>query len=247
MKLKVLHWNIWIREDPKKVALEVLRINPDIICAQELKHNLKMSLNVPEIISKTIKYDYFYKEAVTWDNREDITSQGNAIFSKFPIIETNFSFLRPFKHNPPNATKEGRVYVEVLVKAGRRLLTLGTTHLTYAYKFRDTRKKRMEADRLVNLLKDRKKDFIFTGDLNATPKSYVVEKILKNKNLINAGPDFSKKTWTTKPFNYHGFKEDDLNWRIDYVFTSKDVEILTSNIIETKASDHLPILIELEV
>ena len=131
MKFKILHWNIWYKEDPKKIADEIIRINPDVVCAQELMQNQKKGLDTSKIISEKIKYYYFYKEAVTWDNRFDITSQGNAIFSKLPIFDTTFKFLSDFEHNPANATKEGRVYVESKIKLGARLLGVGTTPILF--------------------------------------------------------------------------------------------------------------------
>jgi len=247
MKLKILQWNIWYKEDPRKIADEIIRIDPDIVCAQELMQNLKKDLDTPKIISEKIKYYYFYKEAVTWDSRFDITSQGNAIFSKFPIFDTEFEFLSDFEYNPANATKEGRVYVESKIRLGARLLGVGTTHLSYSFRFKNTPRRKKEADKLAEIIKNKKNKFILTGDLNNSPKSYVVNKILENKNLKNAGPDDSEMTWTTKPFDYHGFKEDNLKWRIDYVFVSNEINVLSSRIISTKVSDHLPILTEVEV
>ncbi len=90
-------------------------------------------------------------------------------------------------------------------------------------------------------------NFIFTGDLNSIPNSFTVKSILTKTNLRNAGPDFDQKTWTTKPFNYHGFSENNLNWRIDYTFVSKDIKVVSSEIVDTDLSDHLPILTVIEV
>ena len=247
MRLRILQWNVWIKEDPAKIANEILKINPDIVCAQELKQNLPENIDTAETISKIIKYNYFYKEAATWDKRSDITSQGNAIFSRYPIIFSDSVFLKPFIHNPKDATHEGRVYFEISIKLESRQITFGTTHLSYSYKLKNTKSRKIEADLLSKVLSSKNDNFVFAGDLNAVPKSYVVTKILENKNLKNAGPEFDKKTWPTKPFDKHGFKEDKLNWRIDYVFASKDINVVSNQIIETKVSDHLPILIEVEI
>ena len=86
---------------------------------------------------------------------------------------------------------------------------------------------------------------IFTGDLNITPNTESIKLI--EKHLKNCGPNYNESTWTTKPFDFMGFKETKLKWRVDYVFASKDVKVLNSKIIKTKYSDHLPILVEIEV
>ena len=109
----------------------------------------------------------------------------------------------------------------------------------------DHRKK--EIDNLVEILKTKEKDFVFAGDLNSIPKSYALQEIERIKTLKNPGPDFKENTWTTKPFDYHGFKEDKLNWRIDYVFLTTDLKVMDSQIMRTDISDHLPILLEIEI
>ena len=247
MKLRILQWNIWYKENPIEVANEIIKINPDIICAQELMQNSNQNIDTPMSIGNMLKYNYFYKESATWDNRQDITTQGNEIYSKYPITESKFTFVSPFKHNPQNAKHEGRVYIEVTIKVGKELLNVATTHLSYSYKFRNTKSRKVEADNLFHTIKNKTSNFIFTGDLNSIPKSYVINKVLENQYLKNTGPDFNKKTWTTKPFSYHGFKEDKLNWRIDHVFATKDIKIVSNKILNTHFSDHLPILVEVEI
>ena len=64
---------------------------------------------------------------------------------------------------------------------------------------------------------------------------------------MNLGPDYHEKTWTTKPFSYNGFSENSLNWRLDFVFGTKDIKVISSEIIKTDLSDHLPILIKIEI
>ncbi len=247
MKIKILQWNIWYKEDPVKISNEILKIDPDVVCLQELRQSLNQKINFEETISGITKYKCYYKEAVTWDNRPDMTSQGNAILSKFTIKNFRFEFIRQFKHNPENAAKEGRVYLESDINIGTNIITVGTVHMPYAYKFRNTEVRKREADKLCKILSRHHTNYIFTGDLNSTPSSYTVNNILAKTDLKNAGPEFGQKTWTTKPFNYHGFTENNLNWRIDYSFVTKDINVVSSEIVNTDFSDHLPILTIIEV
>jgi len=96
-------------------------------------------------------------------------------------------------------------------------------------------------------LKKKKQSFIFTGDLNAAPDSFLINSINNLNNLKHLGPDFSEKTWTTKPFDKDGFAENELNWRLDYIFGTKNIVVEEIKIIETDVSDHLPIFARLVI
>lgn len=102
--------------------------------------------------------------------------------------------------------------------------------------------KNKEIQNLINILKDKKENYIFSGDLNTTKTSSYIKQI--QQYLINCDTD---NTWTTKPFSYNGFNEDKLNWKLDYVFVTKDIKVSQIDVIDTEYSDHLPLLIEIEV
>lgn len=247
MKLKILQWNIWFKEDPKNIASEIKRINPDIVCVQEVSKHEKKSpqIDTAEEIAKLTGLGLFYHDSATWDNRPEKTAQGNAIFSKYPFSNASFSYVHDFNHNPKDATEEGRLYLEAEVLVGDKKITISTTHLSYSPSFEITDERKKEVDNLVEIIKNKKENYIFTGDLNSAPDSYTIKSL--EKYLKNTGPEYEEKTWATKLFDYHGFKEDKLNWRIDYVFATKDVKVISSKIIDTPYSDHLPILVEVEV
>jgi endonuclease/exonuclease/phosphatase family metal-dependent hydrolase len=249
MIVKILQWNVWRKESPSKIARVVNELAPDIFCAQEIMQNTNEGVDMALEISGLLKsnYECFYKEAVTWDKRPEVTSQGNAIYSKLPITKKDHFFVSPFVHNPENATTEGRVYLEADIKCGGVNLTVGTVHMGYSFAMENTSRRKTEADNLYGYIKNKNARYILTGDFNSVPDSYVINKIMENKNLVNAGPEFSQNTWPTKPFNYHGFEAKSMDWRVDYVFTSKDIDILSSEIIDTEVSDHLPILTQIKV
>lgn len=247
MILKILQWNILRNENPNNVISLIKKIGPDIICSQELIENKKTNTDVAKYISEKLDFNYFFEEADTWSPpKNNKTSQGNAIFSRFPIIKTRFVYLLPPHHNPPDANYEGRVYVEAEVQIQNKLLIVGTTHLSFSPRFIITQRRKKETDSLIATLKNNKKLYIFSGDLNCSPTSYVIKQL--QKYLVHAGPNYSEPTWTTKPFDYHGqFKENKLRWRLDYFFVSYDVRVIKSEIIKTEHSDHLPILLTIDL
>lgn len=247
MKLSILQWNVWYKENPDHIIKQINILNPDIVCAQELVQNSQLSkkIDTAKYIANKIGYHLVSKIAETWDNKKDKTSQSNGIFSKLPIIKNSFEYIKKPRHNPINAAYEGRVYIEVKVKAGSKILTIGTTHLSYSDHFKLNSSRKAETDNLIKILKKHIKNYIFTGDLNSVPSSYTIKSI--GQYFRNAGPDFEEKTWTTKSFDYHGFKETDLKWRLDYVFTTKDIKVIAASIINSPYSDHLPVLVEVEI
>ena len=247
MNIKIFQWNFFYKENPDNIIQLIKKISPDLITAQELFQNSEKNLDTAKYIAEKLNYYYFYKEAETWfPAKNNKTCQGNAIFSRYPITHSRYVYLSPSHHNPPDANYEGRVYVESEIQIKNKLLTVGTTHLSFSPKFVITERRTKEFNNLILAIKNNKKLFVFSGDLNCSPTSYVIKKL--SKYFVPAGPNYNEPTWTTKPFDYHGqFKENKLCWRLDYVFVTKDIKIIESQIIKTDYSDHLPILLTISL
>ena len=246
--MKLLQWNIWYLEKIENIEKQIRELDPDIVCLQELTYNHGANLKIytADYLKEKLGMRLNYHFAQQWDNNNSKKEIGNGILSKYPFINSFFKFLQNPKENTADYSEEGRVYIEVNVNIKGKIYTIGTSHLSYNHRFEETEKKKRETDNLINIFKKKQANYIFTGDLNATPDSYTVKNI--SKYLKNAGPDFNEKTWATKPFDdRRGFTEDKLNWRIDYAFCSPDIDVKSSQIISTNYSDHLPILVEFKV
>lgn len=223
------------------------KVDADIICLQELTVNHRRhNIDAPKYIADGLQYNYFYKESQIDTSGGRVRSYGNGIFSRYPIIKSSFKYIQdPRKPDTGmvDYSKEGRVYIESVIDAADRKLTIATTHMSYTDRFMQTRDKSIETDRLAAILKEKQCGYVLTGDFNAIPGSYTINEI--EKRLKNAGPDMGEKTWTTKPFFYKGFEANKLDWRLDYCFVTPDIGIKSAKIIKTDYSDHLPILLEM--
>ncbi len=218
----------------------------DIICLQELtigaaNQSIKHG---PNYIAKELGYNYYFKECPV-ETVSGVTELfANGIFSRFPIVKSSWSRI-----NEPSGTggydDENRVYAEVTLKIDGHNFSVGTTHMSYTHMFEGTERKRTETDKILAQIGQHEQQFIFTGDLNALPGSYTVEGI--GKKLVNAGPGFDQKTWTTKPFSYQGFEANELSWRLDYIFATPDIKVISSEIVATEYSDHLPMLVKFKL
>lgn len=248
MRIKLLQWNILHKEKVENIVKTIKKLKPDIVCLQELGFNSIYNPLIPntaEFIKKGLEHHAFFQEAQRWKMDDEIEAIGNGIFSHFPITRTFSKYVQGQTKKFTDYSHEGRIYIEADLKVNGEILTVGTTHLSYVKEFKITEEKKQEVDKLLNIIKDKKSRYVFTGDLNSTPESYTIEKL--SKYFQNCGPSFDQCTWTTKPFDYDGFKEDKTRWRIDYVFATKDIKCISSKIVKTKYSDHLPIVCLLEV
>jgi endonuclease/exonuclease/phosphatase family metal-dependent hydrolase len=241
MKISILQWNIWCDEDVRN-SLEFLKQNKaDIICLQEMTLNYPNQTikNSPEYIARGLGYIFHYQELPIESINGGKLMLANGIFSRFSISKKKIYWT----NNPSEAggySNEKRVYVEVELNIGGANLTVGTTHMSYTHKFEINKQKQLETDNLLKIISRHKSKFVISGDMNAPPGSYTIKKL--GSMFKNIGPDYDKNTWTTKPFNYNGFSEKNLNWRLDHIFATKDINLVKTKILKTNYSDHLPIL-----
>jgi endonuclease/exonuclease/phosphatase family metal-dependent hydrolase len=241
MNFSVLQWNIWYNEDIHDVANFLKEHPADIVCLQELTINFpnRDIKDTPAFIASQLGYNYYHHEVPIESTEGKPLTLANGIFSRFPITSQRFAWINEPKSGG-GAGDEYRAYVEVTLDVDGQPITVATTHSSYTHKLEWTPNKQQEGDRLIGELKKLGERSIFTGDLNSTPDSPLIKAI--DGLLQNAGPDNSHKSWTTKPFSYNGFEASGLNWRLDYVFHTKDLKVASSEILTTDFSDHLPIL-----
>jgi endonuclease/exonuclease/phosphatase family metal-dependent hydrolase len=244
MNIKLLQWNIWESNNIDRIIYIIKDIDPDILCIQEIRDTYRPNsqLDIVEQIENTLGMFSHCEIAQTWNNQYGLYSQGNGIFSKYPILEKTSYFLQESNPKPINASDEGRIYVEAVINANGKQLTIGTTHLSYTNRFVTTKKKKLEIENLLKIVREKKENYILAGDLNSRPYSWTIKQI--SRYLKHCGPDLHENTWTVIPFNYKGFIESELKWRLDYVFASKNMSVSSAKIINTSLSDHLPILVE---
>lgn len=248
MQITILQWNILYKEKIENIVKLLKEIHPNVFCLQELGINCCFNptiFNTPDYVAKELGANYYFERAHTRQDTSELEAIGNGIFTRFPIIRKYSFFTQQSSLNPKSHSDEGRVYVEVDFQINNVVLTVATIHLSYVHKFMITDEKKKEVDILVNGVKDKREKYILTGDLNSPPDSYTIFEL--SKHFVNAGPPTEEKTWTTKLFDYQGFREDKLRWRLDYVFTTKDVKVVSSEIIKTNYSDHLPMLVTISV
>ena len=242
-------------EPVKQQILSIVRKeNPDIIAFQEYFTRKKGSFDMTDSLKGILKTPYYYFVADT-DNGYEAT--GLAIFSKYPI-ESKGSIAFADSGN-------SSIYIDVLIN--KKMMRIYSVHLQSIafdkqdYEYLDKVTSKMDPDlkpskRILSMLKtaflkrsaqvdvmkaEMKKcttPFLIAGDFNDTPPSYAVTQLTKGMNK-----SFDKKG-TGLGRTYNGKFP---NFQIDYIATTKDIEIMNHRVITAKLSDHFPVRSDLKL
>lgn len=247
MKFNVASWNIWIYgdKDSKGIANLVKTNKIEIIGVQESAIYFgKNKFDMTKRIADELKFGYVFFPFVGYAKSNKFL-QGNAILSKFPILES-----KSYKLNPPSLKYDGtwateqRLLIHSKLKVDKTVINFLTTHLQYSKEFKTTPLRVKEVENILSVIKTIKGPIILTGDFNAVPRSKEVRMISKFLKRIGG----NKSTWTVKPFeSSDGFKTDKLKYRLDNIFVSKEFNYKNFKIINSDISDHLPIMVELSL
>lgn len=155
---------------------------------------------------------------------------GNAILSRFAITETGFGTLPHLN----SALLRGYVWANVAAPSGPVLIV--STHFTAYEGFDEERIAQADAYSAFWAKRPRS---ILAGDYNSHPEDVSVTR------LIGAGlVDAPAAVGLGKEFTY---SSGDPRERIDYIFTSPDIQALSARIPEGTASDHRPVLVVLRL
>ncbi|MBI2600655.1 endonuclease/exonuclease/phosphatase family protein [Candidatus Daviesbacteria bacterium] len=237
MKLKVLSWNIWKGQHLDKIIEVLEKESADIIGLQEIK--VQDGTNIAEIIAEKLGYDFVYCKAYTTDRHTPPYDLGNAVLSKFSITENEcilLSTLEDYKKEEAAMTEpRGACIAKININGGE--ITFISTHLAFSLECKPVAIREIQLNTLLKVID--KKNTVLMGDFNSVPESDVVRKL--SEKLINTDPEMKELSW----INYRD--PNKTKYRIDYIFTTPDLKAENFQIVETDASDHYPLLIDLEV
>lgn len=250
-RIKVLSYNIHYgvgmdgKKDLERIANVISTINADIVGLQEVKDSTMMATlgqltNMHNVFGASTE-----KETPNLYRLLDIpvpASQlhyGDGILSKYP-----FYYVGNVSVPSASSSRYEAMCVEVDLSkksSKKRMVRFITTHFDYLKTIGSeiARKAAVEVIEAAFITEDSDRTYIMTGDLNATPNSEVLN-LLEHKGWINE--DFGKALPTvpsTAPRK-----------QIDYVLVrpKERWKIIDVRVIdEPMVSDHLPILMTLEL
>ena len=187
-----------------------------------------------EILSNRLKMEAFYAPAMILppkDGRKQKREYGNALFTRFPIIEKTKHAM--YMHDDPTITYDGTCDTESrsLLQANLNLrgseLWVLVTHLTVY----DQKDRLNQVKKLGKIIKSLEGALILMGDLNATADSEELSILTKCLDDPSEGRGFV----TYYPENPR---------QIDFILT-RNLECKNIEVIKSDASDHYPVVADL--
>jgi endonuclease/exonuclease/phosphatase family metal-dependent hydrolase len=198
---------------------------------------------------------------------------GNAILTKLEVLDFGTVWFRNSDNKPgiisyesmqkleeairtnrnlayPIVYREPKNLIWMLLKYNGKIFRNITTHFTATQKCTETLQMIQEAENVCDFVNSTKNvPTIFSGDLNIHQKASCIQNLKSNLNLVNIDstntlapsnhPIFLPKYQQMDPSISNGLS-------VDYVF-QKGFEVIKWDIPEVAISDHLPIVVELEM
>jgi endonuclease/exonuclease/phosphatase family metal-dependent hydrolase len=235
IRLRVMSYNIHVgvgmdkQLDLQRIADVINEQRPDLVGLQEVDRGVKRTQGIDEIaeLARLTKMEFAFAHNLDYQGGQ----YGVAILSRFPILKTDHRMYE----NKREAERRGMIRTEV--KVGTSTVSFVTTHLDYQYE--DGRV--FEAQQMLEFLKPQAGPMILVGDFNVEPtgESYqLVSKQFRDVWLETKAKEAGLSYPADKPVK-----------RIDYIlFRPKEgVKARKAWTVNTLASDHLPVVAELEL
>ena len=233
--LRVMTYNIHVgvgmdkKLDLQRIADVINKERPDLVGLQEVDRGVERTQRKDEIVelAALTKMEYAFAHNLDYQGGQ----YGVAILSRFPICKVDHRMYQ----NKHEAERRGMIRVEV--KLDGKTVNFVTTHLDY--QFPDGRL--FEAEQMLEFLRDVKGPLIIVGDFNDEPVGTTY------KLMLNKFDDaWTATKQTTTGFSYPADKPTK---RIDYIFLRKSngLKVKKTWAVETLASDHIPVVAELEL
>jgi len=209
------------RRSAPRIAEVIRESGAQIVCLQEVHKRLPWSgfVDQPRLLSRKLGMQLAFGENLSIG----IGGYGNAVLTSFEIVEKRSHFL------PSEGEQRG--VLEVIVRTPDGLLTVFCTHFGLD---KDERVK--QAKELTALMNNARAPKLVCGDFNEEADAAGVSELIGSVGLIDADSGGAMTFSSVNPRH-----------RIDMILCDPSIEIRSIGVIETQASDHFPLMAELEI
>lgn len=251
MKIKFVTLNIW--EGGKSfdsVVSFIKKEDPDIVAFQEVRNgnDLKFErrFRTFDVFREELEYPYsVFSPAFL--NTTDVgnVEEGNAIFSRPPIISNKVTFFdNPYGEFNSEDSKHFELIPAILqhalIEFENLRLNIFNTHGIWGRSGKDNPSRLKMSEAIINEIKD-KENVILAGDFNLQPSTETIRNI--EKYLINVFKDELTTTFNMKRKDENGYSTA----VVDMIFVSPNIKILERFCPKVDISDHLPLVCSLEI
>ena len=207
------------RRSIARIGDVVNTLDADVVCYQEVHRRLPWSGwgdQVKHLGTATgMQIEFLPTIRLPWGG------YGIAIGSRLPIISKSSLYMP--------SVRERRGLLTIDVDAGSRKLRVCCTHLGLS---EDERVRQIDA--VAEVVNKSQHDVILMGDFNERANGGGVRRLLDRCRLSDAGAASDVPTYPS----------DTPTARIDFVFYSAGLNVKDFRVVETQASDHLPVVVE---
>ena len=233
--VRIMTYNIHVgvgmdkKLDLQRIAEVISKQQPDLVGLQEVDRGVKRTEGKDEIaeLAALTRMEYAFAHNLDYQGGQ----YGVAILSRTPIRNVDHRMFA----NKREAERRGMLRVEVEING--KPLNFVTTHLDYQYE--DGRL--FETEQMLNFLADVKGPTIVVADMNDEPAGSAY------KLMLSKFAD----SWVTSraPGDGFSYPADKPVKRIDHIFyrLSDRISARKAWVVETPASDHVPVMAELEL
>ena len=173
------------------------------------------------------------------DNRQ----YGTAILSEYPIISSENHLLTNIEYE--ERPTEQRGLLEAVVNIRGNHIAFYSTHLD----FQREEQRAAQVQEIIDITSTSKRPAVIVGDLNATPEAPELQ------SLFSTFTDTFAFLGQNEDYTFGADLEglpgsgsvENPNLRIDYILTGRGATATSAKVIQTTASDHLPIVAELSI
>jgi endonuclease/exonuclease/phosphatase family metal-dependent hydrolase len=234
--------------------------NPDFIAMQEVCMPKSVSPYTPHpaldfldkvkeetgLIHSVFVPEAAFKDKIHYNNTYPVDF-GIAIVSRFPIKMHEYrSYIHDYKihewegMNDWSVMHKGTLVAEI--KTPEKPLFIGTTHGVWGFDDKDNADRDNMVDAILEAVGD-KSPILFSGDLNIDQNTAAIGRIEQKMRSVFRDKLTTSFNMLHKADKGGGFATS----VVDFVFASKDINILNAYSSEENVSDHVPLIVEFEV
>lgn len=206
-----------------RIAQIVRPLSPDVICFQEIHQRLAWSgrEDQPQVLSALLGRPFWFQRNLVFG------------FGGYGIgIATRGIAVRRIEHLLPSVREQrGALEVRLHGVGGLRKLTVFCTH----WGLQEAERQR-QAEALAALVKAAPHPVVVCGDLNEGPEGSAVRALIAATGLVDTDAARNRAT----------FVSDSPKIRLDYILHSPELVARRVEVVSSLASDHLPLLADLE-
>lgn len=251
MKIKFATLNIWeggMLFD--KILDFIKKEDPDIIVMQEVRNGkdlrLEKQCRTMDVFKKELRYQYsVFAPAFLNTLSVGKIDEGNAIFSRFPIISDNVTFFdRQYGEFDSENSKHFELIPGILqhevIEFNSLKLNVFNVHGVWGHDGKDNERRLKMSKIIVDEVKD-KENVVLAGDFNVKPNTKTIHNI--EFYLKNVFKGESTTTFNMKQKDGEGYAIS----VVDMVFVSRNIKVISHFCPKIDISDHLPLVCTLEL